>query len=1280
MRLTMNYIISIVLFSLSFAVQAAKPEVGSFASVTADGSYKEGDSINITATINQTVNAGSDLTVVLDTGVSVDLTNAVSSTELVGLYIVGSGENSSDLNVSSFSIGIDGVVGSGGSMKKTNLPASNLANTSNLVVDTTVPSASLVYSIGGSAVSSVKSGDTVRIIATFNEAVADSPAMQISGSGVTTVGATNMTKTSTTSYYYDWSVGSGNGTQTFALATGTDVAGNVITTSPTSGATITVDNTLPVIISGDTTSVAENQTSAIDVNATDANTIAYSISGGDSALFSINSSGVVVFNSAPDYELPGDSDVNNTYTFTVTATDVAGNAGTQLITITVTDAAFTVDAISNANVNEGSIYTGVTPSISGDAPVGSLTYVLSGDDSGDFTINASTGVVSMVARDYENPVDLDLNNVYALTITATDSASNSDAESWTVSVIDTDDTPPTVTFSPANGATDVANATGITLTFDEAIREADGSTVKNNELDDIITLKNTSSGGADIGFSASINGAYQVITITPGNNFTDGQVVYVAVNANTVEDGEGNTITSTPSASFTIVDNTSPTLSSSVPLDNATGVLADSNITLTFSESVVVNTGNIYIKKTSDDSTVETISVTSGQVTGSGSTTITVNPSVTLASTTEYYVAIDSTAFDDNAGNSYAGINSTTALSFTTVDTVAPTVTFDPANSATGVANNAHIEINFNEVVQLLGGVDIVKSNGNGNTQVYPDIKELITLKDTDANGADIPFSVITHTHTYPQIEVYPDSPLGNLQKVYLSIDAGLQDTSGNVISATSTSFTAGVAPHYTSSYPTIFQKNIGIDANIVLNFDRVVYASTTSAGGRSDRFITIYNADTSTVVFSEQSNSAYVSGSGTTQISVNPPNDLEERVNYYVLIGDDAFYDADNAYYPGISDNDSLAFMTAKDPNKYIDVTAANEAGVNHSMNQAEKSINVISNRQNFIRRNGGKNKSSQGIKFKFNNEKLDTTLNKLAPLINHFEQYDVSTQLANAADKALPNGWGLWTSGEISIGDTNSKNGSDGSTKSKEISLGLDKVIDTGRILGGSYRINETETHINSSGTKMDSSTKTWSLYGSLKTSKRNTLEGLVGVSNISTDHTRVDGVNTYTGIQKSEQAFICLIARESYDLEEADLSPFIRVDSSYTKQQAYSETGDSGTAYDALHYKASNFHNSIISVGADVDTEYQVGDKTVKPYLSLRHKMNTGYESSNVMYYLSNPIKEYTQNITSNSNDSGFNLVVGADISSEDGWLITGSYELSESDLTFNKSLRFRAELKF
>ena len=124
--------------------------------------------------------------------------------------------------------------------------------------------------------------------------------------------------------------------------------------------------------------------------------------------------------------------------------------------------------------------------------------------------------------------------------------------------------------------------------------------------------------------------------------------------------------------SFTTADIAAPSLSSSTPTDDATGVTVGSNIVLTFDEAVDVETGNITIKKTSDDSTVETIDVTGGLVTGTGTTAITINPTNDLSGETEYYILIDSTAFDDSESNSYAGITDSTTLNFTTVTTNLP--------------------------------------------------------------------------------------------------------------------------------------------------------------------------------------------------------------------------------------------------------------------------------------------------------------------------------------------------------------------------------------------------------------------------------------------------------------------------------------------------------------------------------------------------------------------------------------------------------------------------------
>ena len=91
-----------------------------------------------------------------------------------------------------------------------------------------------------------------------------------------------------------------------------------------------------------TLNVSENTTAVTTVTATDADvsdTLTYSIVGGaDAALFSINSStGALTFNTAPDFETPGDAGADNVYDVTVQVSDGNGGTDTQAIAVTVTD-------------------------------------------------------------------------------------------------------------------------------------------------------------------------------------------------------------------------------------------------------------------------------------------------------------------------------------------------------------------------------------------------------------------------------------------------------------------------------------------------------------------------------------------------------------------------------------------------------------------------------------------------------------------------------------------------------------------------------------------------------------------------------------------------------------------------------------------------------------------------------------------------------------------------------------------------------------------------------
>ena len=170
--------------------------------------------------------------------------------------------------------------------------------------------------------------------------------------------------------------------------------------------------------------------------------VIYSISGGaDAADFTINATTGVVSMVGRDFESPADANTDNVYEIEITATDDDNNSDTETWTVTVNDqievANFTIDAIANANINENAVYTSVTPNLSGDTPIGNVTYTISGGaDAADFTINGTTGVVSMVARDFESPVDANTDNIYEIEITAADDDNNSDTETWTVTVND----------------------------------------------------------------------------------------------------------------------------------------------------------------------------------------------------------------------------------------------------------------------------------------------------------------------------------------------------------------------------------------------------------------------------------------------------------------------------------------------------------------------------------------------------------------------------------------------------------------------------------------------------------------------------------------------------------------------------------------------------------------------------------------------------------------------------------------------------------------------------
>jgi len=220
----------------------------------------------------------------------------------------------------------------------------------------------------------------------------------------------------------------------------------------------------------------------------------------------------------------------------------------------------------------------------------------------------------------------------------------------------------------------------------------------------------------------------------------------VVLNANDAHGGSTNQI-----FTITVNDITAPTVSTLVPADNATSVLIGSNLVLTFSENVQKGTGNILIKDAADNSTVQTIDVTTSAVSIS-SAVVTINPTANLLKSKNYYIQIPNTAFKDNATspNAYAGIADTATWNFATELNTAPT--------ASSVSFSGTVEVG-QQLTSSYTYTDADSDTESGSTyKWYRSDDNTGTNKAAISGATAITYTLVTaDAHKYISFEVTPN-------------------------------------------------------------------------------------------------------------------------------------------------------------------------------------------------------------------------------------------------------------------------------------------------------------------------------------------------------------------------------------------------------------------------------------------------------------------------------------------------------------------------------------------
>ena len=154
----------------------------------------------------------------------------------------------------------------------------------------------------------------------------------------------------------------------------------------------------------------ENQTSVVTVSASDPDagtSLTYSVSGTDSSLFAISSSGVLTFKTAPDYETPGDADADNNYQINVIVSDGSLSV-TQAITIQVQNVA---DLISGVAVDGYVAGATVFQDLNNDGDLDSGEPSTSTNSLGSFSLILSSVNINAPVRIY-NGFDLASNEIH----------------------------------------------------------------------------------------------------------------------------------------------------------------------------------------------------------------------------------------------------------------------------------------------------------------------------------------------------------------------------------------------------------------------------------------------------------------------------------------------------------------------------------------------------------------------------------------------------------------------------------------------------------------------------------------------------------------------------------------------------------------------------------------------------------------------------------------------------------------------------------------------------
>ena len=349
-----------------------------------------------------------------------------------------------------------------------------------------------------------------------------------------------------------------------------------------------------------------------------------------------------------------------------------------------------------------------------------------------------------------------------------------------------------------------------------------------------------------------------------------------------------------------------------------------------------------------------------------------------------------------------------------------------------------------------------------------------------------------------------------------------------------------------------------------------------------------------------------------------------------------------------------SFGVITCIDPTSSPDDVAQIETQNESAKQLMQHTTSPVLNRMAWLRRNKERlNLTNQNIKFQFSNEILRALNESLIPIyFSNDNSIDANSQ---------NNNWSYWSEGTISIGRVgDTLTSSTKNINTTAVTFGADRKDENNIMRGLAFRLGNDDVDVGNFGSAFDMSAMSLTFYESRPRGENKYIDNLIGFSFIQSDIINNSGSISAKGERDGAQIFGSFNLRDTYTVDNLNVTPKFKINAGITQFQNYDETGAEGMN---LRFDKQHIGNLITAIGTSVDNTYEFKNAVFIPYYDFEYYADISPSSEQKFSTISDGRKFVIKNI--NNSTHNFKNGIGFDYIKDNGLNLMTKYTRDQAE---------------